>query len=123
MSSLYEALTPELVWGLYTRGLGLIFLISFGSLAPQVLHTSGRTGGFPAHLRLARIRRDFPLWRRWLHFPTLLWLNDSDAMLRALTLIGFCAGGVVVYGGELSPYALVVCYVCYLSLDLMVGLI
>ena len=78
MGQLLDALTPELVTGLYTRGLGLVFLISYLSLAPQVVNTSGRHGGFPAHRRLAKIRRDFPLWRRWAHFPTLLWLNDSD---------------------------------------------
>ena len=119
----YESLTPELVWGLYTRGLGLVYVISYASLVGQVVHTSGRHGGFPAHLRLAKMRRDFPLWRRWLHFPTLLWLNDSDLMLRALTWVGLIAGAVVIYGGPYSPYALAVCYVCYVSLDLMVGLI
>jgi hypothetical protein len=122
-SLLSEGLRPELVWGLYARGLGLVFLISFASLSHQVVNTSGRNGGFPAHLRLAKIRRDFPLWRRWLHFPTLLWLNDSDRTLRGLTWLGLAAACVAIYGGPLSPYALGVCYVCYLSLDLMVGLI
>ena len=41
----------------------------------------------------------------------------------ALTLIGFTAAALVIYGGPYSSWALVVCYVCYLSLDLAVGLI
>ena len=123
MSQWLESIQPELIWGLYTRGLGLIFLISYTSLIPQVVNTSGRHGGFPAWRRLAKVREDFPLWRRWLHFPTLLWLNDSDAMLRVLAWLGWIAAAVVIYGGPLSPWALAVCYVCYVSLDLVVGLI
>jgi len=119
----YGSLTPELVWGLYTRGLGVVFFITYASLVGQVLSAAGRNGAFPAWRRLAKIRRDFPLWRRWVHFPTLLWLSDSDLMLRALTWVGLAASALVVYGGPLSPWALLVCYVCYLSLDLMVGLI
>jgi hypothetical protein len=123
MQEWFAALTPELVWGLYSRGLGLVFLISYTSLAGQVVHTSGRTGGFPAWRRLAKIRRDFPAWRRWLHFPTLLWLNDSDAMLRLLTWVGWISAACLIYGGPCSPWALATCYLIYVSLDLMVGLI
>jgi hypothetical protein len=119
----FEGLTPELVWGLYTRGLGLVFLISYASLIPQILDCSGRTGGFPAWRLLDRIRRDFPPWRRWLHFPTVLWVNDSDLMLRAITWVGAAASLLVIYGGPLSPWALLVCYLCYLSLDPVVGFI
>ena len=120
---LLESLSPEVVWGLYTRGLGLVFLVSYASLVGQILDTSGRRGGFPAWRLLARIRADFPAWRRWLHFPTVLWLNDSDAMLRALTWVGLVASGLVIYGGPLSPWALLVCYLVYLSLDPVVGFI
>jgi hypothetical protein len=119
----FESLAPELVWGLYTRGLGLVFLISYASLIPQILDTSGRTGGFPAWRLLDRIRRDFPPWRRWLHFPTVFWVNDSDLMLRAVTWLGLLASLVTIYGGPLSPWALLVCYLCYLSLDPVVGFI
>src|ERR1043165_8092364 len=103
MQQLLETLTPELVWGLYTRGLGLIFFVSYASLIPQILAASGRDGGFPAWRLLARIRKDFPAWRRWLHFPTLLWLNDSDAMLRLVTWVGLLASAAVIYGGPWSP--------------------
>jgi hypothetical protein len=37
----FNALAPELVWGLFTRGLGLIFLISFASLAGQIVNRAG----------------------------------------------------------------------------------
>jgi hypothetical protein len=123
MSELYQSLNPELVWGLFTRGLGLVFFVSYASLARQVVNTAGRDGGFPGWRRLAKLRQDFSVGRRWLHFPTLLWLNDSDMMLRALTWVGLAASGLVIYGGPFTRAALAACYVCYVSLDLVVGLI
>lgn len=118
-----QAISPELVWGLFTRGLGLIYVISFISLTPQVLTSAGKHGGLPVALRLAGIRRDIPAPQRFFYYPTLLWFNSSHAALLALPMIGLVAAGVVVYGGPLSPYALLVCYVCYLSLDMPMGLI
>ena len=116
-------LSPELVWGLYTRGLGLVLLISFVSLAPQIALGAGREGGMPIGLRLDKMARDFPTWRRFYYFPTLLWCNHSDAMLRALCWVGIGASALVVYGGPWSFWALLVCYLCYLSLDMAIGLI
>jgi hypothetical protein len=123
MGSSLPTLDPELVWGLFTRGLGLILLISFASLAGQVVRGAGRDGGLPITRRLSRIAQDFPTWRRFYYFPTLLWLSDSDAMLRVLTLGGMVAAGGVVYGGAHSFWALLTCYVFYLSLDMATGLI
>jgi hypothetical protein len=118
------SLDPRLVWGLFPRGLGLIFLISFASLAGQVTWGAGQRSGLASVARrLERMREDFPSWRRYFYFPTLLWLNDSDAMLRALTWIGIGSAALLIYGGELSPWALAICYVCYLSLDTAMALI
>ena len=70
------SLSPELVWGLFTRGLGVVFLISFASLAGQIVRCAGPQGGVPIGPRLAKIAEDFPTWRRFFYFPTLLWLNQ-----------------------------------------------
>ena len=123
MSASILELRPEFVWGLFTRGLGLILLISFASLIGQVKLGAGRAGGLPVAIRLAKMRRDFPTWRRFYYFPTLLWLNDSDAMLQLLAAVGIASSAYVVYGGPYSFAALVSCYVAYLSLDMAVGLI
>ncbi len=112
-----------MIWGLFVRGLGFLFVISFISLVGQVATNSGRDGGLPVGLRLRRIERDFPSVRRFYYFPTLLWLNDSDAMLRALAVVGLGAGVLTIYGGPFGYAGLVGCYVCYLSLDMPVGLI
>ena len=79
------SLSPELVFGLYVRGLGLVTLISFLSITPQIVRSAGREGGLPIGLRLAKMRRDFPGARRFLYFPTLLWVSHGDAMLRGLS--------------------------------------
>ncbi len=113
----------ELVWGLFTRGLGLIFFISFLSLTGQIVRSAGRNGGAPIEQRLAKMREDFPTWRRFYYFPTLLWLNASDGVLRALPWVGLGASSAVIYGGELSFWGILGCYVVYLTLDMCAGLI
>lgn len=121
-----EALVPFSsieVWGLFTRGLGLIFLISYASLLGQIVRGAGERGGMPIGRRLAKIEQDFPTWHRFHYFPTLLWISRSDAMLLVLNWTGLLASCAVIYGGPISPYALAVCYVCYLSLDMAIGLI
>jgi len=76
--------SPELVWGLLSRSVGLVFLVSFLSLSGQVLPLSGKRGIVPISGALAAIRRDFAAPRRFFYFPSLLWLNSSDAVLVAL---------------------------------------
>jgi hypothetical protein len=116
--------SPELVWGLFQRSLGVVFLISFVSLAGQSVHLAGSKSGIGVIARrLAKIREDFPTWRRYLYFPTLLWLNASDAMLAALPLVGMTAAVGVIYGGPIAFWCLLICYICYLSLDLSCALI
>jgi hypothetical protein len=115
---------PLLVWGLFPRGLGLVFLISFLSLSGQVVWGAGRRSGLASvSRRLDKMRDDFPTWRRFFYFPTLLWLNDSDLMLRLLTFAGIASASLAIYGGELGRWALLSCYVCYLGLDTAMALI
>jgi hypothetical protein len=112
-----------LVWGLYLRGLGLVLFISFLSLSFQAVPNAGkRAGAGSIARRMAKIREDFgPM--RLLYFPTLLWLSPSDMMLRLLTWVGLASSALVIYGGPWSHYAIISCYVCYLSLDMPMGLV
>jgi hypothetical protein len=109
--------SPELIWGLVSRGLGLTYLISFLSLARQVLPIAGRAGITPISSSLRAIERDFPTWRRFVYFPTLLWLDDSDIFLGSLPWLGVGGSLLVVVGGPAVPYAFAVLYLVYLSLD------
>ncbi|HEX4339697.1 MAG TPA: lipase maturation factor family protein [Polyangiaceae bacterium] len=123
MAQLFPSLAPELVWGLFARGLGVVFLITFTSLSLQVVRSAGTGGGFPIAQRLARIKVDFPGVKRFLYFPTLLWISDGNGMLRTLALSGLGGSLIAIYGGPLSHVALIVCYAAYLSLDMAIGLI
>jgi hypothetical protein len=119
-ATLFDSLT---VWGLFYRGIGLVHLISFVSLLGQVVAYAGEHGAWPVRRALARIERDFAGPRRFLYFPTLLWIDSSDRMLRGLALVGALAGAAVLVGGPHAPFALLVCYVCQLSLDIAVAVI
>jgi hypothetical protein len=103
---------------------GLVLFISFLSLSGQVVVSAGKNAGVGSVARrMAKIREDFPTWKRHIYFPTLLWLNNGDVMLRALSLVGLGSAALVIYGGPYASAALVVCYLCYLSLDLPMGLV
>jgi lipase maturation factor len=123
MEQLLTGSDPALVWGLFTRSLGLTYLIALASLYHQILPLAGRRGISPVASLLDRIRTDFPLPQRLLYFPSLLWLGSGDCQLRGLVVVGCGAAGLVIVGGPATPAALLVCWAVYLSLDLAVGLI
>jgi hypothetical protein len=110
-------LRPELVWGLLPRFVGLLYVIAFGSLIPQLELLIGSRGIFPTAPRLAAAQRDFPGVRRFLQFPSVLWLGSGDRVLRALPWLGVLCGLCVVYGGSVSPWALALAWLLWLSLE------
>jgi hypothetical protein len=123
---LLEQLTacrPELIWGLVSRGIGLVFVVSFASLLPQLLPIAGKQGLLPIHDALRAIERDFPSRKRWAYFPSLLWFNASDTTLRVLGWLGLIAASSIVIGGPHVPWAFLVCYLVYLSFDRAMTLI
>jgi hypothetical protein len=118
-----DSFDPKLVWGVFTRLLGVMFLVSFASLSTQVVPAAGARGVTPVAKWFPRMRSDFGAPQRYFYFPTLLWFNASDAMLRGLCFAGMGAALGVIYGGPLSFAGLLFCYLAYLSLDLPMGLI
>ena len=74
---------------LFLRLLGVIYLIAFLSLWTQIDGLIGSDGILPADRYLSTVRDQVGL-ERYLAFPTLCWLNDSDAFLHLL-----CGGGRV----------------------------
>jgi hypothetical protein len=111
-----------LIWGLLSRGVGLVYLIAFASLRPQLLPIAGRRGLLPIAEALQAQRRDFDR-RRFVYFPTLLWFNSSDAALRGVVWLGLLAAASALVGGPQAPWALALCYIAYLSLDRAMTLI
>jgi hypothetical protein len=117
------SIEPLVVWGIFPRLLGVVYFIALASLYHQVVPLAGTRGIAPVGLMLARMRRDLPLHRRLLHFPTLLWVSSSDRALRALVVAG-CAGSLLaIFGGPAGYVGLLVCWISYLSLDIAVELV
>src|SRR5437763_1474748 len=108
MSSLFwpPPLSPELVWGLFPRLLGCVYLLALASLLGQVVPLAGVGGIHPIQPQLWKIRADCPGWRRFLYFPTLLWLRSDDATLRWLVVVGIGGAVWAVYGGPGSVLGL-----------------
>ena len=161
LESVLEQLVESrlLIWGVFVRAFGLVYLIALTSLweqvipfgASAVLHrwsdcatasAAGSRGLGPSRMLLASFKRNFPTWRRFLYFPTLLWLNSSDFMLRLLVTVG-CAflcmshavipslskisnrslsAAGIVFGVGCQRWLVLTCYLCYLSLDIPIGL-
>jgi Lipase maturation factor len=110
-------LEPELIWGLLPRFIGLLYVIAFSSLIPQLEVALGSRGIIPIAARLAAIRRDFPGMRRFLQYPTLFWINSSDHFVRAIPWLGSLCGLCIIYGGPLSPWAFALAWLLWLSIE------
>src|SRR5690349_22274374 len=113
----FNGLAPELVWGLLPRFVGVIYVVAFGAMIPQIQVLAGARGHLPVRAWLARVRRDFPGPRRFFEYPTLLWLNASDGMLRALPIAGVVCGLAAIYGGPIGYAALIAGWIFWLSLE------
>src|SRR6478609_5193482 len=90
------SIDPRIVWGLFTRLLGVLYLIAFASLFPQIIPMVGVAGIFPVHHWFARLRKDFPAPRRYAFFPTLLWFSHTDTALRVFGMLGMAAAISVI---------------------------
>jgi len=108
---------PLLIWGLFPRLLGLVYLIAIASLYNQVLVFGGSKGIHPFHVQLTKIKEDYPGIKRFFYFPTLLWFSASDRFLKMLVIMGSLSACWAIYGGPYAPIALFLCWITYLSLD------
>ncbi len=110
-------MAPELVWGVVPRLIGLAFLTAFLSLSRQVVPLVGARGVSPLGDRMARLRKDVPAPRRWFEMPSLFWLSSSDLALAALPWLGVLGACLAIAGGALGWWGLLLCWLCFLSLD------
>ncbi|MGR8932882.1 MAG: lipase maturation factor family protein [Gammaproteobacteria bacterium] len=112
-----NGLSPDsgtIVAWLFLRGLGLIYLAAFGSMATQIDGLIGSDGILPLGDALARIAEQFPQQNYW-RFPTLFWFGDSDTALDAVCYAGMAAACLVVLN-IFSRSALIACFLLYLSI-------
>ena len=99
---------------LFLRLLGVIYFIAFLALWTQIEGLIGSGGISPAERYLSAVREQVG-HERYLAFPTLCWLNNSDAFLHFL-----CGGGLflslLLIIGVAPVLALVGLWAFYLSL-------
>ncbi len=99
---------------LFLRLLGIVYLLAFASLAPQLPGLVGADGLLPAAEYLDRAREFFGAGAYY-QFPTLAWLNASDAALLAFCWSGIALAVLAIAGVAPIPiFALL--WVLYLSL-------
>jgi lipase maturation factor len=105
---------PLRVRWIVLRGLGLIYVSVFWSLATEIHGLIGPHGVLPATQYLATLRSSLTLVARLWMAPSLLWLSASDAALTVLVVVGFVGSAALV--ANLWPRAaLVVCATAFLS--------
>jgi len=99
---------------LLSRGVALVYLVAFASLAVQIQGLYGSDGILPVadYLRFLQTRAGDGAWRS---HPTLLWLWHGDAALAAYCWTGATAAAAWLLG--LAPLAAALaCWALYLSL-------
>ncbi len=99
---------------LFTRSVGVIYLIAFISFAVQLSGLIGGAGILPASTFLAAASDRYGAAAFWL-YPTMAWFGASDAALQVMTMVGAASAIAVISGFAVLP-ALAVAYVCMLSL-------
>jgi predicted DCC family thiol-disulfide oxidoreductase YuxK len=99
---------------LFLRGLGIVYLIAFWSLWVQLDGLVGSHGILPAADLISEVQKQFGT-QRYFIWPTLCWVNSSDAFLHVL-----CGGGMglacLLIAGILQGELLVLLWAAYLSL-------
>jgi len=109
----------RLTRSLFLRGLALVYLAAFGSLAVQIDGLIGSRGILPAAEFLEQAGRFLgtgpaACWR----LPTVFWLGASDAALHGVCWCGLLLG-VALFFGLLPGYCALLLWVFYLSLTVV----
>jgi hypothetical protein len=114
---LQRLLAPEsgsLYRWLYLRGLGVIYLIAFASLIPQLQGLLGSDGILPARQFISAVANAFHQPQAFLATPSIFWLSASDNVLFAGAISGCIAALFAIAGFAAAP-AFILLWVLYLS--------
>lgn len=110
-----------LVWGLFTRLLGLLMAWAIGQNLFQAKALVSDLGISPMSTKLKRIRRDFGLRNGIWYFPTLLWISTKLIFIRFLLIVGVFCGLAIVVGLPGTGYYFLTGFIIYLSFDVALG--
>src|SRR5262245_65788749 len=97
----------------FLTAVAFVYAIAFGSPALQVQGLFGSRGIAPLARLLEQVAAHGGGWR-WLQWPTLLWIDSSDAMLSSLCIAGTLLA-VIAMTGVLPRVLLSACWILYLS--------
>jgi hypothetical protein len=99
---------------LFLKGVALVYLFAFASLAVQIDGLAGPDGLLPFHVTLSEAYREAGA-HAWWQIPTVFWLDASDTALR-FAAWGGCILAVMLLFGRHQLFALIGMFVLYLSL-------
>ena len=99
---------------IFLRALGIIYFFAFIALAMQIQGLIGTEGILPANEYLTLVSEKLGI-RGYSVVPSLYWLWPSNTMLTLLCFMGIFFS-LLLAMGILAPLALVILYICYLSL-------
>jgi hypothetical protein len=106
------------IWGVFSRALGLVACIHFASLAGQLRRLIGSNGVEPAQHLLNAVKRDLNPLVQALRFPSLFLINSSDRFIVFVCSLGLAASiGIVAGAGSVTPLLFLVCWICWLSIQ------
>jgi predicted DCC family thiol-disulfide oxidoreductase YuxK len=108
----------------FLRALGLVYLVAFISLWTQIDGLVGHNGILPADDLMSAIKQQYNAqgigWERYHQWPTLCWLDSSDAFLHFQCAAGTVLAGLLVFGIAPVP-CLALLWLLYLSLVIIGG--
>ncbi|MBN4066756.1 lipase maturation factor family protein [Simkania negevensis] len=82
---------------LFLRLLGLVYLVAFLSLSVQIRGLWGSQGILPFANRFAHLKRLKLSWRGVYYFPSLFWINTSNATLLGIGFLGIVASLALIF--------------------------
>lgn len=109
------------VWGLTTRLLAVVQIISMGALTWQISMLAGSKGLTPCIPALRAAWRDFGIKALW-YQPTIMWLGVAvpaiaDLLLVLLPVAGSLASLATIVGGPWSRWSFIASWAIMLSID------
>lgn len=105
----------DLVSWIFTRGLGLLFLIAFVSFGNQALGLIGSHGIIPINDFTTMVHDKLGAMGYWL-LPMVFWFNSGDLMIQVTCWAGILSSLLLVF--DVWPRTnLIVLYILYLSLS------
>jgi hypothetical protein len=105
----------QLTSWLFLKGLALVYVAAFLSLAVQIDGLAGASGILPYHTLLEQQFIEQGYWA-WLHIPTLFWFDSSDVALQGAAIAGALLGIFLLLGWGQQRIILILLFVLYLAL-------